>query len=214
MGRTTVCMVEKPYRNEEWLQKRYVDEYRSFSEIADMAGCSKPTLNNWLKKFDITRPQHNKNIPYQNEEWLKEKYIEERKTLDEVGDMVDVDEATIFKWLNYFEIDTRDRSEALKLSHSQRPACHFYRFSDGYISEHWATKVGDNILGVPIHRLLAVSEFGFDAVCDKDVHHRNGIPIDNRGENIKLVTKGEHNSIHKSENHEQHPTNISNPSHL
>ena len=47
------------------------------------------------------------------------------------------------------------------------------------------------------HRLLAVAEFGFDAVKDKIVHHKNSIPWDNRPENLEIMTQAEHASLHK-----------------
>lgn len=40
---------------------------------------------------------------------------------------------------------------------------------------------------MPIHRLVAVSEYGFDAVANYNVSHKNEIPFDNRPENIEIV---------------------------
>jgi len=45
---------------------------------------------------------------------------------------------------------------------------------------------------VPIHRLVAVAEYGFDAVVDKEIHHKNGMPWDNRPENLEPLSKEEH----------------------
>lgn len=47
-----------------------------------------------------------------------------------------------------------------------------------------------------IHRLLAVAEYGYDAVVGKEVHHKNGIPWDNRVENIVPLTATEHRRVH------------------
>jgi len=46
------------------------------------------------------------------------------------------------------------------------------------------------------HRLLAVSEWGFDAVVGKVVHHKNNIPWDNRPRNLQLMTNSEHARHH------------------
>lgn len=47
-----------------------------------------------------------------------------------------------------------------------------------------------------LHRLLAVSEHGFDRVKDNVVHHTNHIPWDNRPDNIELMQFGKHSSLH------------------
>lgn len=50
---------------------------------------------------------------------------------------------------------------------------------------------------VRVHRLVAIAEFGFDAVVNADeVHHRNHCSLDNRPSNLRLVGKGEHTEIH------------------
>jgi len=45
--------------------------------------------------------------------------------------------------------------------------------------------------------ILAVSEHGYDAVAGKRIHHKNGIPWDNRPENIEPLTRTEHQGKHK-----------------
>jgi len=54
---------------------------------------------------------------------------------------------------------------------------------------------GERDAPVYVHRLLAVSEYGFDAVKNKEVHHKNGIKWDNRPENIELLTVEEHRQL-------------------
>jgi hypothetical protein len=54
---------------------------------------------------------------------------------------------------------------------------------------------------LPVHRLLAVAEFGADAVADKVVHHKNGIPWDNRPDNIELLDRAEHSRHHRQGNY-------------
>lgn len=49
-----------------------------------------------------------------------------------------------------------------------------------------------------VSRLLAISEYGFDEVCGKVVHHKNGIPWDDRPSNIELMTQSEHMSHHRN----------------
>lgn len=49
---------------------------------------------------------------------------------------------------------------------------------------------------VYVHRLLAVAEYGFDALEGMHVHHRNHIRWDNRPENIELREPAEHGCYH------------------
>jgi hypothetical protein len=43
-----------------------------------------------------------------------------------------------------------------------------------------------------MHRLLAVAEFGLDAIKGKHVHHVNGLRWDNRLDNLEVLTPQEH----------------------
>jgi len=62
---------------------------------------------------------------------------------------------------------------------------------------HWEFIEDSEYRCVRVHRLLAVAEYGFDAVADMDVHHKNGIPWDNRPVNIEPMDHGEHTKLHE-----------------
>jgi len=47
-----------------------------------------------------------------------------------------------------------------------------------------------------IHRLVAVAEYGFDAVAGNDVHHKDGIQSNNSRGNVVPIDKGEHTRKH------------------
>lgn len=68
---------------------------------------------------------------------------------------------------------------------------------DGYVTWRQSSR-NQRRVNFPVHRLLAVSEYGLDAVVGKEVHHENGIPWDNRPENISLVDSAEHRRIHNT----------------
>lgn len=70
---------------------------------------------------------------------------------------------------------------------------------DGYDSwQVWDSERQSNDT-VLVHRLLAVSENGIDAVKDKHVHHKNGVPWDNRPKNIEVLSEAEHKSKHSKD---------------
>jgi len=48
---------------------------------------------------------------------------------------------------------------------------------------------------VPIHRLVAVAEFGVSDVVEKHVHHKNGVRWDCRPENLELLSNSDHQRL-------------------
>jgi len=62
--------------------------------------------------------------------------------------------------------------------------------------EIFQISVGGEPHTVHHHRLLALLEYGMDEIEDKVVHHENGIPWDNRVENLRPLTRAEHASEH------------------
>lgn len=112
---------------------------------------------------------------------LRSVYHGDDKTIQETADHFGVSWATIWRWLKRLDIPTRER----------RPGVGFSTTRDkGY--EKWH----HNGQRVYVHRLLAVAEYGFDTVCDNVVHHKNGIPWDNRLENIEALPQPEHHGEH------------------
>ena len=67
-------------------------------------------------------------------------------------------------------------------------------YRDNY--EVWEHQSFQDCHQVSIHRLLAVSEYGFDTVANKEIHHKNGIKWDNRPNNIEPLTTREHRQVH------------------
>ncbi|AFH22156.1 hypothetical protein OSG_eHP18_00230 [environmental Halophage eHP-18] len=64
----------------------------------------------------------------------------------------------------------------------------FFRGSSGY----YMFRGGDNCDYVPIHRLVAVAEYGVKATENKQIHHKNGVKWDNRPENLICMSNSEH----------------------
>lgn len=73
---------------------------------------------------------------------------------------------------------------------------HYRTDHQGY--EAWTSVSDGEQERVAVHRLLAVAEYGFDAVCDKLVHHgpEAEIPWANWPGNIQLMSRGEHMMHH------------------
>jgi len=126
---------------------------------------------------------------WQNERTLRRLYVDEGLSSRDVAERLGTSKTTILKWLRRHGIDpdtaNQDKSPSFEMKGSY---------------ESWSTHDGDAKRRVYVHRLLAVAEYGFDAVVDKDTHHLNGIPWDNRPSNVEPLSKTEHGSIHGVEN--------------
>ena len=134
--------------------------------------------------------------PWQDEAILRDLYIERGWSTYTIAKELGCNQSTVWKWLDKNEIERRDRIEASRAADSGTPV-RFETYSRGY--ERWDYQDNDDRRVVRVHRLLAVAEYGIDAVAGMDVHHRNGIPWDNRPSNIELLEHGEHTSLHESQ---------------
>jgi DNA-binding CsgD family transcriptional regulator len=138
-------------------------------------------------------PRAGDEAPWQDEELLRELYVQKKRSAYEIGDRLDCAAKTVLKWLRKYDIPVRGTSESVSISARRKPASYVVR-KRGYV--YWSTKDGNDYFDVAVHRLLAVSEYGFDELKGKHVHHKNGVTFDNRPDNIELMTPSEHHSMH------------------
>jgi transposase-like protein len=134
--------------------------------------------------------------PYQNADWLYEQYVEKDKSMPQIERETGVNSGTIYYWIEKHDIKTRDRIDEVKRKRRVEWA-NYHTNSHGH--PRWKATNGDNNEDIVyVHRLLAVSEWGFDHVAGKDVHHKNGVPWDNRIDNLEPMKTGDHMSHHSS----------------
>ena len=74
------------------------------------------------------------------------------------------------------------------------PFARFGTRADGY--ERWRSYEDGREVYVYVHRLLAVAEYGFEAVRGKHVHHKNGVHWCNWRENVEPRDPPEHAGYH------------------
>lgn len=127
---------------------------------------------------------------------LRERYVEQEQTTQQMADALGCTRKTINKWLNHHEIPRRDPDEERRRGVLQKPAG-FRTRADGY--ERLTSRSSEGRDMVYHHRLLAVLKYGFDSIQGREVHHRNNIPWDNRFENIELIEKSDHGEMHANE---------------
>lgn len=120
---------------------------------------------------------------------------EERKVLARIADEFDLLNADMFPGYSGRGAD----SHPLRLLDPPR----FGTLKSGY--EEWSDSLRGDRTRVRVHRLLAVAEYGFDAVRGMVVHHGSEshlpeaeIPWANWGGNIELMTNRDHTKHHLS----------------
>lgn len=129
---------------------------------------------------------------------LRELYYEKRHTLMEIADMSGVSSAsTIRHHMDKHGLERRTTGEGGRVNRAT-----YSMEGNGYMSWHSRDPDGKQ-RGMKVHRLVAILEYGIDAVAGAHVHHKNEIPWDNRPENLELKEPSDHHSHHSSG--ESHP---------
>lgn len=149
-------------------------------------------------KYNTIEEAMNAEKPWRDKELMEELYLDRLMSQQEIATNFDnnITQAGVGYWLDKHNIEKRSRSEAARVRWlKELPTLRINWL--GYL--HWKVKFGDEWSFVSVHRLLAVSEYGFDEVKDKVVHHKNGVPWDNRPDNIELMTAAEHAVHHHHE---------------
>lgn len=170
-----------PWRDEDTLRELYKEKELTSYEIADKLGCSQNCVMEWLHRYGIEREQ-----PWKDEETLRELYVEKRWTTYEIGDKFGVSDHAIGRALKDHGIPRR----------KQFPT--FYTDTRGYERVHHQYEY--NVTPITVHRAVALAQGKLDfsdfAAGEKNVHHKNGIPWDNRPENLEVMTHEEHSRHH------------------
>jgi hypothetical protein len=136
--------------------------------------------------------------PWRDEDLLRELYLDEQMSANEISDELECGATTVRNWLHRHDIPTRSISEAHKVKGDPVP---FWTRTRGH--EVWCESFGgqENAF-VYVHRLAAMAWHGVEETANTDIiHHKNEIPWDNREENLKLIEeRGDHFTEHRKFN--------------
>lgn len=185
---------DQRYRDEDWLREHLENRGRSARSVADSCGVAASTIREWADRYGINRREADEAPDeLQDADWLREQYTGRRKSTTEIADEVGCTSTTVSKWLDRHDIELRSTSEAARLTQlTNLPSLQINEY--GYV--RWRSMHDGDRFDIAVHRLLAVSEFGFDAVCGKVVHHESHIPWDNRPGNLRLMDLEKHTEYH------------------
>lgn len=128
-------------------------------------------------------------IDHTDPDVLERLYYGENLSTREIGERAGVTHQTVQYHMEKNGLDRKGRIEATREKRLSDTAPFYTDVYGGY--EKWTAEKD-----LRVHRLLAVAEHGFGRVSDSDVHHVNGIPWDNRPDNLELMSHGEHTTHH------------------
>lgn len=131
---------------------------------------------------------------YKDEDILRELYWDKGMSLGEVADEIGCGLTTVYRWMEKYNIERRTAKQ------NKLPRPHIT--SESHTNSGYE-EIRINNGSIQHHRLIAVSEWGFDCVVDRDVHHKNGLEWDNRPSNLELLEHGEHSKQHRLNEHDE-----------
>jgi hypothetical protein len=130
--------------------------------------------------------------PWTDADRLREMVLERQMSVDDIGDELGCSGDLISKHLDRHNIPSiSDLHVGVRTLPQGYEQIHHY-----YEGDHWTLK---------LHRLIAVAEYGTDAVKDSYIHHENEIPWDNRPSNLTPMDPEDHGRKHMYEYYESAP---------
>ena len=124
---------ETPWRQADRLRTLYVEEDLTTVEVGEKLGCSRKTVENWLKTHDIE-----KDMPWKDEDRLRSLRRQGMSESD-IADELDCSQGTVHNWLQEFGIDT-SRILTERPWHDEETLYHLY-VESGLTMEEVASKL-------------------------------------------------------------------------
>lgn len=197
---------DAPYQDKDTLERLYHAEGMTAEEIGEKFNVSQATITRWMDRNDIharsseetremrgTHHRPTKQGPHTNEEWLEEAYFERHLSVTEMAEEAGVADPTIIRQMDKHGLERRPNYVTRVL---RNPGAGFVPAGVGGY-EYIKHSVDDTTKQFRIHRLAAMAWFGIEEVKDSVIHHKDGVPWDNREDNLEVIeNQSEHAKHH------------------
>ena len=98
-----------PWRDEELLREKYIDERKSPDEMTDDFNCSRTTLYKWLNEYGLVEELDElKDRPWRDADRLRELYVEKEMSVFEAADELGCSGSAVQRNLKKHNIETRE----------------------------------------------------------------------------------------------------------
>jgi len=162
----------KKYRTYKWLYKKYIIEKLSSQKIADLTNISRKAIDRWLNKHEIPKRGFGGSRGKKPRQWLYNKYIVEKKSLNDISREISEDRKTIHRWLINYNIPRRPQGETRKMEKHPNWRGGKYASKRGYIWIYKPEHPYSNSRGsVAEHRLATEKILKRFLSKDEVVHH-------------------------------------------
>jgi transposase len=106
-------------RDREWLYEHYYGKDMSARQIAQKINSNNDSVLGWLDRHGIERKHRSEVMSdgdvqkLHDKAWLQREYVEKERDAPDIADECDVDNMTVYNWLDKHEISTRPQSVAM-----------------------------------------------------------------------------------------------------
>jgi len=143
-----------------------------------------------VEELDVATP-----VELRDATTLREMYVGREMSSRDIARELGCSSRTVIGWLDRHGIETRSRTESVRLGHIRPPALHTGR--GGYEYIHHAGEA------VRHHRLLATLLVDdLSELKGMHVHHRSGVEWDNRLSSLEVLDFKSHMAAHREAAHE------------